>query len=399
MTDVVVLGCGLSPFRADRVDGSVRDWVAEAALAAIADAGVAPTDLDQSVTCYESDHLAGQIGAGLVWHDTLGLAPLPTVRVEGVGATGGVGLRTALALLRSGLSECLLLVGAERVGRSVRSSTASALFALSSDADWEAPLGGHFTGYYALIVREHMRRFGTTEAQMARISVKNHGNARFHPLAQKPMELTVEQVLASPPVAPPFKLLDCSLLSDGAAAMVLATERWARDHAPGFGERPTVALTGSGAATAPPRAGDRLGDAFVRFEAKRIAAEAAYAMAGIDNPLEQLDVAEVYDSYTGAELLAYEALGLCPEGESGPAAEDGRFTLAGELPINPSGGLLGFGAASGATGIAQAIEIVTQLRGEADPRRQVDGARRGLSDCHGGTCSIAAVHIFERTDG
>lgn len=397
MTGVVVLGCGLSPFRADRADGSMRDWVAEAVIAALADAELDQAAIDGSVTAYESDHLAGQIGAGLIWHDTVGLSGRPTVRVEGCGATGGMALRSALAQLRAGFSECILVVGAERVGRSVDSATANELFALSSDADWEAPLGGTFTGYYALIMREHMRRYGTSEAQMARISVKNHGNARYHPLAQKPMELTVEQVLASPPIAPPFKLLDCSLLSDGAAAMILATETWAARHAPDS-ERPGVVVSGSGVSTAPPRAGDRPPDEFVFFGAKHRAAAAAYRMAGIDDPLEQLDVAEVYDSYTGAELLAYEALGFCAPGESGEAAEQGLFELGSVLPVNPSGGLLGFGAASGATGIAQAIEIVTQLRGEADPRRQVAKARRGLSDCHGGTCSVAAVHIFERRD-
>ena len=398
MNDVVVLGCGLSPFRADRVDGSMRDWVAEAVIAALDDAGIDKEQIDHSVTAYESDHLAGQIGAGLIWHDTVGLTPRPTVRIEACGATGGVAIRNALAQLRAGFSECILVMAAERVGRSVSSTTASELFALSSDADWEAPLGGNFTGYYALIMREHMRHHDITEAQMARVSVKNHGNARYHPLAQKPMELTVEQVLASPSIAPPFKLLDCSLLSDGAAALILATEAWAQRHAPRFGERPAVVVSGSGVATAPPRAGDR-GDGFIQFEAKRRAAAAAYAMAGVDRPLEQLDVAEVYDSYSGAELLAYEALGFCAIGASGIAAEQGWFELDGALPVNPSGGLLGFGAASGATGIAQAIEIVTQLRGEAEPRRQVPGARRGLSDCHGGTCSVAAVHIFERRDG
>lgn len=393
---VVVLGCGLSPFGADRLDGSIRDWVAEAVRAALADAAIDKALVDASVTAYESDHLAGQITQGIVWHDTVGLAPHPTVRVEGGGATGGLALRAAFAQLLAGLAECVLVLGAERTGRSVSSAVASELLAMSSDSDWELPVGGHFTAYYALIVREHMRRYGTTEEQMAMVSVKNHGNARLHPLAQKPLAIGVDDVMRSPVIATPLKLLDCSLLSDGAAALILADEDWAARHAPGFGERPVVRLVGSGVATDRPRAGDRALESLARFSAKRRAAQSAYDMAGVRDPRSEIDVAEVYDSYTGAELLAYEALGFCGEGEGGALAESGATALGGDLPVNPSGGLLGFGAAAGATGLAQAIEIVTQLRAEAPAARQVAGARRGLTDCHAGVCSIAAVHLFER---
>ena len=394
-TDVVVLGCGLSPFRSDRQDGSIRDWVAEAVLAALVDSGIEKDQIDHTIAAYESDHLAAQIGQGVIWQDTVGLVPKPVIRVEGCGATGGLAIRTAFAYVRSGLSQCALIVGAERVGKSVTSATASELFAMSSDTDWEMPVGGHFTAYYALVMREHMRRYGTTEEQMALVSVKNHGNARFHPLAQKPMDISADDVMKSTLIASPFKLLDCSLLSDGAAAMIVASESWAVKNVPGFRERPTVRIAGSGAATDNPRPGDRPMESFAQFRAKRLAANDAYAMAGIRNPLLEIDVAEVYDSFTGAELLAYEALGFCGVGESGKMAGQGVFELAGELPVNPSGGLLGFGAAAGATGIAQAVEIVTQLRGEADERRQVKGARRGLTDTHAGVCSVCAVHVFE----
>ncbi len=398
MTKVVVLGCGLSAFSRDRLDGSIRDWVTEAALAAIQDAGIEKDQLDHTIAAYESDHLAGQIGQGIIWQDTLGLIPRPVVRIEACGATGGLAIRNAFAHLRAGLSNCILIVGAERVGKSLSSATSSQIFAMSSDTDWEMPVGGHFTAYYALVMREHMRRYGTTEEQMALVSVKNHGNARYHPLAQKPMDLSVNDVMTSPVIASPFKLLDCSLLSDGAAALILATENWAKQNLNALKNRPAVYLTGSGAATDHARAGDRSWEVFAQFSAKKQAAEAAYAMAGIKNPLQEIDVAEVYDSYTGAELMAYEALGFCQPGESGKLAEQQVFDLAGELPVNPSGGLLGFGAAAGATGIAQAVEIVTQLRAEATVERQVKGAKLGLTDAHAGVCTINAVHIFESRD-
>ena len=395
MTDVVVLGCGLTAFSRDRLDGSIRDWVAEAVIAAVKDAGIDKDQIDHTIAAYESDHLAGQIGQGIIWQDTVGLTPKPVVRVEGCGATGGLAIRNAFAHLRSGLSECILVVGAERVGKSVSSATASQLFAMSSDTDWEMPVGGHFTAYYALVMREHMRRYGTTEEQMARVSVKNHGNARFHPLAQKPMDVSVDDVMTSPVIASPFKLLDCSLLSDGAAALILATADWAKKHVNSLHDRPLVYLTGSGAATDNARPGDRPLERFAQFSAKKEAARAAYHMAGIENPLQEIDVAEVYDSYTGAELMAYEALGFCELGESGKMAKQDVFDLDGDLPVNPSGGLLGFGAAAGATGIAQAVEIVTQLRGEASSERQVKDAKIGLTDAHAGVCTVCAVHIFE----
>ncbi len=391
---IVALGCGLSAFKRDRLDGSIRDWVAEAVIAAIQDAGIEKDQIDSTIAAYESDHLAGQIGQGIIWQDSLGLTPKPVLRVEGCGATGGLAIRNAFAHLRAGLSDCMLVVGAERVGKSVSSETASKIFAMSSDTDWEMPVGGHFTAYYALVMREHMRRYGTTEEQMALVSVKNHGNARFHPLAQKPMDINIEDVMNSSLVASPFKVLDCSLLSDGAAAIILATEEWAKKNVD-LSKHPHVYLTGSGSATDYARAGERPREVFTQFSAKKLAAQQAYAMAGLSNPLKEIDVAEVYDSYTGAELLAYEALGFCELGQSGKMAEQEVFNLDGDLAINPSGGLLGFGAAAGATGIAQAIEVITQLRGEASKERQVKGARIGLTDTHAGVCTVAAVHIFE----
>ncbi len=391
---VLALGCGLSAFKRDRLDGSIRDWVAEAVSAAVNDAGIEKDQIDSTIAAYESDHLAGQIGQAVIWQDTVGLTPKPVVRIEGCGATGGLAIRNAFAHLRAGLSDCILVVGAERVGKSLSSATASEVFAMSSDTDWEMPVGGHFTAYYALVMREHMRRYGTTEEQMALVSIKNHGNAWHHPLAQKPMTITVDDVMNSPVIASPFKRLDCSLLSDGAAALILATEDWAKKNMD-LKKHPQVYLTGSGTATDYARAGDRPQEVFTQFSAKKAAAQAAYAMAGIQNPIKEIDLAEVYDSYTGAELMAYEALGFCDLGESGKMAEQEVFGLSGELVVNPSGGLLGFGAAAGATGIAQAVEVITQLRGEATKERQVRNARVGLTDAHAGVCTVCAVHIFE----
>ena len=395
-----MLGGGLSKFAAERPDGSPVDWIVEAALAAFADAGVEPGAIEHSVVAYESELLARQLTMGQVVQDALGLCPRPSVRVEAGGGTAGVALRTAFAYLRGGLCESLLVVGADAVGRQVPSSTVRRVYAMSGDVDFEMAAGGFFSAYYALMMQEHMRRYGTTEEQMALVSVKNHRNALSNPFAAMPLALTVDDVMRSPLVAAPYKRLDCAVLADGAAALVLATERWAREHAQVWAERPRVYFTGSGCGTDRMRLGDRPGPypGLAHFRAKREAAMMAYAMAGIRDPRREIDVAEVADPYTGVELQSYEDLGFCRHGESGPLSERGVFDLGGELPTNTSGGLIGQGAPPGAMGLAQAVEIVRQLRGECPKERQVPNARRGLTDIHGGTASLAVVSIFERRE-
>lgn len=398
--DIVVLGGGLSKFARERPDGTPTDWMVEAALEAIADAGVDPAEIDHSLVAYESEILARQLSMGQVIQDALAFCPRPSIRVEAGGGTGGAALRTAYAYLKSGLCDSMLVVGCDAVGRGVTSATVREVYALSGDVDFEMAAGGFFMAYYALMMQDHMRLYGTTERQMAMVSVKNHRNAISNPMACMPMDITVEDVLASPPVVAPYKRLDCAVLADGAAAMVLATRSWAEAHAAAWNGKPRVALTGVGCGTDRVRLGDRPKPypGLAHYRAKREASRAAYRMAGIENPRRDLDVAEVADTYTGAELQAYEDLGFCGHGESGPLTERGVFDLGGDLPTNTSGGLIGQGAPPGAMGLAQAIEVVRQLRGECPPVRQVPNARRGLTDIHGGTASFSVVSIFERKD-
>lgn len=398
--DVVVLGGGLSKFARERPDGSPVDWMVEATREALADAAVDPVAIEHSVVAYESEILARQLTMGQVVQDALGLCPKASVRVEAGGGTGGAAIRTAFAYLRGGLCESVLVVGADAVGRQVPSTTVRKVYALSGDVDFEMAAGGFFMAYYALMMQEHMRKYGTTEEQMALVSVKNHRNACSNPMACMPMTVTVEDVMSSPPVVAPYKRLDCAVLADGAAALILSTERWARDHLGAWRDRPRVYLSGCGCATERVRLGDRPRPypGLAHFRAKREAAKMAYAMAGITDPRHELDVAEVADTYTGAELQAYEDLGFCGHGESGPMTEAGVFDFGGELPTNTSGGLIGQGAPPGAMGLAQAVEVVKQLRGECPEERQVADARRGLTDIHGGTASFCVVSVFERRD-
>ena len=393
----LVAGVGMTPFVGFRDDASVRDMVAEAARAALLDAGMnSASPIDLGVAAYESDHFNRQLSLGQVLGDTVGLRGKPVVRVEGGGATGALAIRTALTALRSGQARSVLVFGGETNGKSVDRATAVEILAMSADFEWETPVFGTFAAPYALMITEHMRRYGTTEEQFAQIAVKNRRMALDNPLAHRGMSITVDQVRSSAPLADPYRLFDASLLSDGAAAVLLATEDWARRHVPTFTDRPPVAVLASGSATDHPRLSDRSDEMFPHFAAKRAAAAAAYREAGIDHPPRQIDLAEVYDSFSGAELQAYEDLGLCPVGHGGQAAGEGRFDQGGQVVVNPSGGLLGRGSAVGATGIAQAVEVVSQLRGEVTGTRAVTSARVGITDTHAGVGSLCVVNVFGR---
>ena len=393
----VVAGIGMTPFVGFREDAGVRDMVAEATRTTLLDAGLgSPAPIDLGVAAYESDHFNRQMSLGQILVETVGMVGKPVIRVEGGGATGALAIRTAVMALRSGTARSVLVFGGETNGRSVDRATAIEILAMSADFEWETPVFGTFAAPYALMITEHMRRYGTTAEQFAEIAVKNRRLALDNPLAHRGMSITVEDVRASQPLSDPYRLFDASLLSDGAAALLLATEKWAQQHSPTFTDRPPVAILGSGAATDHPRLSDRREEMFPHFAAKRQAAAQAYREADITDPGSQIDLAEVYDSFSGAELQAYEDLGLCPVGQGGKAAAAGRFDQGGQVVVNPSGGLLGRGSAVGATGIAQAVEVVSQLRGEATGPRAVPNARMGITDTHAGVGALCIVNVFGR---
>ena len=394
----VVAAVGSTSIASEHRGSNLRDLMAEAVLDCLADAGMDDLSaVEHGLTSYESDHFNLQMTLGAILHDTIGMIPKPNVRIEGGGATGALALRTAWAHIQSGLCDSILVYGCEKNGRGVSSRTANQLFALSADVDWEMMVGGTYTGFYAAMMRAHMEAFGTREEQFAHVAARNRHNAQFNPIAQKPMDITIADVMNSRAVAEPYKLFDCSLLSDGAACALLATDAWARTHCPAYDRRPPVYFTATGCGSDTMRLGDRYPE-ITNFRAKRSAAGQAYAMANVSDPLREIDVVELYDSYSGVEIQAVEDLGFIERGQGGPSVASGMFDLDGKLPANTSGGLLGRGAPVGATGILQAIEVVQQLWGTVDPRRQVANARRGLTDTHAGIASISVVNIFERRD-
>src|SRR5437879_6355352 len=383
MRRVAVIGVGVTKFGLH--DRTSAELFAEAAADAVADADV-PASAGQAlyygnVVGGETEH---QLHTGPQAASVLGIPSVPTTRFETACASSHAAFRHAVMEIAAGVSDVVLVGGAERV-LNVSTAESTEYFAYASDAVWEQPLGLTFPGVFALIARAHMEKYGTTEAQMAAVAVKNHRHGALNPKAQFQKQITIDQVLKSAYVADPLKLFDCCPFSDGGAAVVLASEEVARRY------RKPVWVLASAAASDWMLLGDKRD--LSRVPATERAAAVAYRQAGL-GPAD-VDVVELHDCFTIAEIVATEGLGLFEPGAGGRAAETGRTSLGGEVPVNPSGGLKAKGHPIGATGAAQIAEIVTQLRGEAGPR-QVDQARVGLTHTLGGNTATVLVSLFGR---
>jgi acetyl-CoA C-acetyltransferase len=380
MRDVFVIGSGLTRF-GELWESSLRDLFVEASTLAIRDAGVQELE-GMYIGCMSSGLFIEQEHISSLLADYLGVAPVPAVRVESACASGGMAFRSAFFEVASGASDVVLAGGVEKMtdGADVTRALATA-----SDQEYEAFHGVTFPGLYAMMAREHMRQHGTTREEMAFVAVKNHENGLLNPCAQIHARITVDQVLASARVADPLRLLDCSPVSDGAAAVILASESVARRS-----KRPLIKVTGCGAATDAIALHARADLAGLEVVAR--AAAKAYQMAG--RSARDVQLAEVHDCFTIAEIMATEALGLVPRGRGGAAVKAGETSREGRIPVNTSGGLKAKGHPVGATGVAQIVEVMAQLRGEAD-KRQIKGVRIGLAQNMGGSGGSATVHLLE----
>jgi acetyl-CoA acetyltransferase len=383
MRRVAVVGVGTTKF--GKHDRSSAELFAEAARDALADADLSPSSVQ---ALYYGNVVGGetekQLHTGPQAASVLGIPTVPTTRFETACASSHAAFRHAVMEIAAGVSDVVLVGGAERV-LNVPTADSTEYFAYASDATWEQPLGLTFPGVFALVARAHMAKYGTTEEQMAAVAVKNHRHGALNPKAQFQKEITLEQVLRSAYVADPLKLYDCCPFTDGGAAVVLASEEIAR-------ARPrAVWVLGTAAASDSMLMHDKKD--LARVPTTERAAAAAYRQAGL-GPTD-VNVVELHDCFTIAEIVATEGLGLFEPGAGGIAAEKGWTSLGGKLPVNPSGGLKSKGHPIGATGAAQIAEITTQLRGEAGPR-QVDGARVGLAHTLGGNLATVLVSLFGR---
>lgn len=384
MRDVAVIGVGMTEF-GELWGDSLRTIWAKAAVAALADAGIDSVDMI-TVGCMSPGLFVGQEHLASLLADELGMAGVAASRLESACASGGLAVRAGFAEIAAGLADTVLVTGVEKM---TDVDGADATYALGTAADQECE-GFHgitFPGLYAMLARAHMARYGTTVEQLAAVAVKNHANGLLNPHAQYHLKVTIKDVLESTMVADPLRLLDCSPVTDGAAALVLTTVERARELA---GGRPVVTITGSGLATDTITLANR--EDLTELRAVRLAAERAYAMAG--RKPQDLHVVEVHDCFTIAEIMATEAIGLFEPGSGAQAAAAGLTAIGGRIPVNTSGGLKSKGHPVGATGAAQIAEIVSQLRGEAG-QRQVEGARIGLAQNMGGSGGSSVVHILE----
>jgi acetyl-CoA C-acetyltransferase len=317
--------------------------------------------------------------------DWLGLLPVPAYRTEAACASSGIAMRCALFAIKSGLHDIVVVGGVEKMTNRP-TATATEYLGMASDFPFEQWHGITFPGIFGMMATAHMEKYGTTQEQLAKVAVKNHENGLLNPKAHLQKKITVSDVLASRPVAWPLKLYDCSLISDGASCIILTDPKLAKK----FTDTP-VHIVGSG------QAQDTLGlferDDMTSMNVTKQAAKQAYAMANIR--AKDVDVAEVHDCFTIAEIMAYEGLGFCKQGEGGKLIDDGVTKIDGKLPVNSSGGLKSKGHPVGATGTAQAAEIYLQLTGEAE-KRQVKDARIGLTQNIGGSASTAVVQIYRR---
>lgn len=384
MRDVAIIGVGMNKW-GELWEKSMRDIYVEAALLAIEDAGVDHID-SMYVGCMTSGLFVGQEHLGSLMADYLNVTPIPATRIESACASGGVALRQGFIEVGSGMSDIVLVGGVEKMC-DVGGGEATYALSTAADQEYECYQGVTFPGLYALMAHRHMHLHGTTREQLAHVAVKNHDHGSMNPLAQYPFKVTLEQVLSSVMIADPLRILDCSPITDGAAAAILCPLEMAKK----FTKKPVVQIIGSGQATDTIALHSREDMSWLGATAR--AAEVAYKMAGVGP--DDLDLVEAHDCFTIAEICVIEALGLVERGQGGKAAESGLTALGGKIPVNVSGGLKAKGHPVGATGVAQVVEMVEQLRGEVG-ERQVEGARVGLSQTMGGTGGSTAVHIFRR---
>ncbi len=379
MKNVAVVGIGQTKF-GELWDKSLKDMIHEAGVAAISDAGIEKQDIESIyVGNMSAGRFSGQEHLGALAAESLGLS-VPATRYEAACASGSVAFLNACRAVASGQEKVALVVGVEKM-TDVSTQSAVLSLAAAGDQEWEAATGLTFAGAYALIARRHMHDFGTTKEQMAAVAVQNHKNAVGNPYAQFPFAVKLEDVLGANMIAEPLGLLDCSPISDGAAAVIVAEEGMAKNLNP-------VWVLGSGQGTDTLALHSR--KSLTEMLATKQAAKRAFEQAGVQR--EDVNVVEIHDCFTINEIIGLEDLGFCEKGRGGKFVEDDKIAPDGEVPTNTLGGLKACGHPVGATGIRQVIDIARQLRGKA--YNQVSGARYGLNLNIGGSGATAVVNIF-----
>lgn len=384
--NISVLGASITKF-GELWSVSPRELVRNVFEEAIESTNIRPQDLDALfVGNMLSGILGNQVNLGSLFAEELGVY-LPAFRIEGACASGGLALHNAINGIAAGRYGTVLVLGVEKMTDHTQDEITHALMTAGSEE--ERMSGVTFPGLYALMAREYMQKYKLEEDALAGVSVKNHFHGSFNPKAQFQKPITVEQVMRSGKVADPLKLLDCSPISDGAAAVVITGDgKFEKRH------KKPIRIIASEVGTDSLSLCDR--ESFTSLKSVVNASGRAYKKAGVKP--EDIDVAEIHDCFSIAEVIATEDLGFSPVGKGALEIAEGVHTLGGKkarIITNSSGGLKACGHPVGATGIKQIVEIVEQLRGEAG-KRQVDGARIGLTHNVGGSGTVAVIHILQK---
>jgi acetyl-CoA C-acetyltransferase/acetyl-CoA acyltransferase len=385
MVRASVVGAGMTKFGVHATP--LQELFGEAAMAAFDDAGVGPGDVDalhfgnaMGGQTENDTHLAPKVASHV------GIAGVPAQRYEDACATSATAFKNAVEAVESGRHDVVLAGGVERCTPQVGLDTPemTRIFASASHRQYEQPTGITFPGVFALFTKRHMYEHGTTEEHLAHVAVKNHANGTRNEKAHFGKHVDVEDALDGPVIADPFRLMDCCPFSDGASAVLVVSDEYADSF-----DAP-VDVAGVGHATDVVPMADKATPHVT--QAARDAAGQAYEQA--DTTADAMGFAEVHDCFTGAEILASEALGLVPDGEGGPWAAEGRTAMEGEIPINSSGGLKAKGHPIGATGTGQIVELTEQIRGDAGAH-QLAGVERGVAHNLGGDAATTVVTVME----
>jgi acetyl-CoA C-acetyltransferase len=381
MPKVGVIAVGQSAF-VRAYPGSIRELAFEAFRDALQGSGIKSEQVDASIICSAPEYDKQRTPAGLV-AEYLGLNPQPTFYVESVCSSSSSGLRTAYALIASGLHDVVMVLGFQKMSE-ISSAESQERMGRGADIQWEAPFGTMMPAYYAMYARGHFQKYGTTEEDLALIRLKSSTYGVVNEKAVFRKSLTFEKIMEPKYIATPLKMMDCCANADGSSCVILASEEKAKELC----EKP-VWIRGLGMATAPINMAGR--DTFSGLKCAQLAARRAYDMAGVGP--RDIDVAEVHDCFTIAEMMAYEDLGFAEPGKGKELIRNKETYKEGRIPVNVDGGLLSKGHPIGATGGSQIRTIILQLRGEAG-EMQVPDAKIGLVHNIGGVGIYGNVSIF-----
>lgn len=381
MEDVAIVGVGQSTF-ARKCGVNIRELAFDAYSEAMEGLEITNKDIDASITCSAPEYDKQRTPSGLI-SEYLELTPSPAFYVESVCSSSTTGLRVGWSLIKSGLHKVVAVVGFQKMSE-LTSRDAAERMGRGADILWESPFGITMPAGYAMFAQAHMATYGTTEEQLAKIRVKNSSYGAKNPKATYRKELTMEDIMASAPVASPLKVFDACANADGSSCIILASA----DVAKSICKKP-IWVAGLGAATDTMTMSGR--KSLTSLTCARDAASQAYEMAGIKP--QDVDVAEVHDCFTISELLAYEDLGFAEPGEGYKLVEEGETYHTGKIPVNVDGGLLSKGHPIGATGGSQVRTIVRQLRGEAT-EAQVKDAKIGVVHNIGGVGQYGNVIVL-----